>query len=264
MCGIAGIVSRRQVEPETLRRMASTIAHRGPDDQGVWIDEECGVGLGHRRLSIIDLSPLGHQPMASNDERYVLSYNGEIYNHAALRAELGEGTGSGPTNGVQWRGHSDTETLVEAIAAWGLERTLKRCVGMFALAVWDRKERQLHLARDRFGEKPLYYGWVGGDFLFGSELKALRAHSSFDNAIDREALRLLAARTYIPAPRSIYKHIYKLEPGCILTARPDVHAKRPSSPPTAEHPADGVTIRRYWSYRDVVARGLDDPLANED
>src|SRR5438309_2851761 len=152
MCGIAGILTVESVDTAVLRRMIAPIAHRGPDDQGIWADPRAGIGLGHRRLSIVDLSPLGHQPMASTDERWVLSYNGEIYNHAALRTEL---EAAGWAGG--WRGHSDTETLVECIAAWGLEKTLSQAVGMFALALWDRKDRTLHLARDRFGEKPLYY-----------------------------------------------------------------------------------------------------------
>src|SRR3954465_15693669 len=171
MCGIAGLFSPRHADAQIVRRMIAPIAHRGPDDQGVWVDGEAGIGLGHRRLSIVDLSPPGPQPMESADGRWVLSYNGEIYNHAELRAELDAAAG-----GPAWRGHSDTETLVEGIAAWGLEVTLRKCVGMFALALWDRKERELHLARDRFGEKPLYYGWAGTDLVFASELKALREH----------------------------------------------------------------------------------------
>ncbi|MEA3000644.1 MAG: hypothetical protein QOK17_2477 [Sphingomonadales bacterium] len=257
MCGIAGLLSTRAVSEERVRRLIEPIRHRGPDDEGVWVDAEAGVGLGHRRLSIIDLSPLGHQPMASSDGRWMISYNGEIYNHAELRAELETGGG-----GVAWRGHSDTETLIECIAAWGLERTLARSVGMFAFALWDRRERRLQLVRDRFGEKPLYYGWVGGDFLFGSELKALRAHPGFDNPISRRALRLFAARTYIPAPLSIYERIYKLEPGCILSLAPDAAAT-----PMAEAPEVGasgpVGLARYWSYREVMRRGFADPIEDE-
>jgi len=201
MCGIAGVLSRKPVAPELLQRMASSLVHRGPDDHGQWSDPEAGIGLAHRRLAIVDLSPHGHQPMASQSGRFLLSYNGEIYNHAALRAELDQ------RGGTNWRGHSDTETLVEAIAAWGLEAALGKCVGMFALALWDRATRTLSLARDRFGEKPLYYGWVGGDLVFASELKAIRAHPRFDNAIDRRSLGLFASRTHVPAPRSIYEHV---------------------------------------------------------
>ena len=172
-----------------------------------------GVGFGHRRLAIVDLSPQGHQPMTSADGRWVITYNGEIYNHRELRTRL-DATNLTPEGG--WRGHSDTETLVQAIAAWGLETALDRAVGMFAFGLWDRADRKLYLVRDRFGEKPLYYGWVGGDFIFGSELKALTAHPRFDNEVSREALTTYASRTYVPAPLSIYRGIFKVPPGCIL------------------------------------------------
>jgi asparagine synthase (glutamine-hydrolysing) len=262
MCGIAGLLSPQKIAPETVRRMTDPIAHRGPDDQGVWVDQEAGVGLGHRRLSIIDLSPLGHQPMASNDGRWVLDYNGEIYNHLALRRQL-EVAGNGSGNGLPWRGHSDTETLIECIATWGLKATLERCVGMFALALWDRRERRLYLARDRFGEKPLYYGWAGGDFVFGSELKAIRSHPRFDNRVSRRAVRLLAARAYVPAPLSIYEHIFKLEPGCILSAPATAWAHPHKNSPVPDGRADGIAIERYWSYRQVMQDGLADPIGDE-
>jgi asparagine synthase (glutamine-hydrolysing) len=244
--------------------MTDPIAHRGPDDEGAWLDAEAGVALGHRRLSIIDLSPLGHQPMVSNDGRWVIVYNGEIYNHAALRAELDNDSRGPKSNGIPWRGHSDTETLIECIAVWGLEATVKKCVGMFALALWDRRERLLHLVRDRFGEKPLYYGWAGGTFAFGSELKTIRALEGFDNPIDRRALGLLSARTYIPAPLSIYRRLYKLQPGCILTARADAWKTPLDEPPAPGQSAGGISIDPYWSYRDVVAQGLADPIEDED
>jgi asparagine synthase (glutamine-hydrolysing) len=249
MCGIAGIIGQAARDPTVLARMAGALTHRGPDDEGFWTDLEAGVGLAHRRLSIVDLSPAGHQPMTSNNGRWVITLNGEIYNYPELKAEL-EASGGAPN----WRGHSDTEVLIECIAAWGFEATLKKCVGMFALALWDRRDRMLHLARDRFGEKPLYYGWVGGNFLFGSELKALRVHPGFDNAVDRRALALLAARTYIPAPLSIYRDIYKLQPGCILTVGADIAGQRPSSPPKATP---------YWSYRDAIVDGLRNPISDE-
>ena len=239
--------------------MADAIAHRGPDDQGVWGDDGAGVALGHRRLSIVDLSPLGHQPMLSADNRWAISYNGEIYNHAALRAELDSATG----RAISWRGHSDTETLIECIASWGLEATLKKSVGMFALALWDRKERVLHLARDRFGEKPLYYGWSGGDFVFASELKAVREHPRFDNSISRRALALFAARTYIPAPLSIYQRLFKLEPGCILTVEPAAVSAAREDPPAEGRAEGGLNLTRYWSYRDAIRRGFADPIADE-
>ena len=260
MCGIAGVVSAHAVAPSVVLTMAGAIAHRGPDDAGTWQDGEAGISLGHRRLAIVDLSPSGHQPMHSADGRWVVAFNGEIYNHAALRREL-EAEGRTPDGG--WRGHSDTETLVEGVSHWGLRRTLEKCVGMFALAIWDRKERLLHLARDRFGEKPLYYGWSGGDFLFGSELKALRAHPRFDNEVDRRALRLFAARTYIPAPLSIYRDIYKLEPGCVLSGSPEA-LRRPHAAAPRIGRSDGISIERYWSYHSVVEAGLAAPIASED
>lgn len=258
MCGIAGLVGAH-VEVGQVARMTDMIAHRGPDDAGVWVDPEGAVGLGFRRLAILELSPAGAQPMESNDGRWIVTFNGEIYNHAGLRAEL-------ETEGavVAWRGHSDTETLVEGIAAWGLKATLQRCVGMFGIAVWDKRTRMLHLARDRFGEKPLYYGWVGGDFVYASELKAIRTHPRFANPISRRALRLLTARAYIPAPLSIFERVYKLEAGCILSASPDVRLIPADVPPVAETRTRGVEIERYWSYRDVVKAGLADPIVDED
>jgi asparagine synthase (glutamine-hydrolysing) len=258
MCGIAGILTARGApEPELQRRMASKIAHRGPDDEGLWTDPEAGIGFGHRRLAILDLSPLGHQPMESQSGRYVISYNGEIYNHLELRAEL-EGAGA-----VNWRGHSDTETLAECIDAWGLEPTLRKCVGMFALSLWDKQERLLHLARDRFGEKPLYYGWVGGDFVFGSELKAIREHPRFDNPISRRALGLFAARTYVPAPLSIYERLFKLDPGCTLTVDRNAASAPRDQAPIEGRSEGGVMLARYWSYREVMRQGLADPIEAE-
>lgn len=258
MCGVAGLISAEPIEEGLLRRMADVIAHRGPDDSGTWLSQDRQVGLGHRRLSIVDLSPLGHQPMASADGRFVIAFNGEIYNHAELRAEL-NADGSGP----EWRGHSDTETLVEATARWGLRQALEKSVGMFALAVWDRQERRLHLARDRFGEKPLYFGWVGSDFVFASELKSLRAHPRFDNEVDRRALRLYASRGYVPAPLSIYRHIYKLAPGTVLAAGLNVAAQRPSGPPIPGEAMSGLVLQRYWSYREVQQQGLASQIPSE-
>lgn len=192
--------------------MAGAILRRGPDDHGVWVDPECSVALAHRRLSIIDLSPAGHQPMVSESGRLVITFNGEIYNYAELRGEL-ERTGSAPA----WRGRSDTEVLLSAIAAWGVRPTLERAVGMFAFGLWDRRERTLVLARDRLGEKPLYYGWSGRTFVFGSELSALTALPGWRGEIDRGALSLLLRLNYIPAPHTIYKGIAKLAPGTFLT-----------------------------------------------
>jgi asparagine synthase (glutamine-hydrolysing) len=249
MCGIAGVLGAGAGHPGLIERMNGALRHRGPDDGGAWSDSEAGIALGSRRLAIIDISPAGHQPMHSHDGRYVLTFNGEIYNHRELRAEV-ETSGHVPDGG--WRGHCDTETLLEAIAAWGLSRALERSVGMFAFALWDRKERTLRLVRDRFGEKPLYYGWAGQDLLFASELKAIRHHPRFDATIDPRALRLFMARNYVPAPFSIYRTIFKLEPASILTVRPNA---RPQSEP--------MRAERYWSYRDVLNRGLRDPIRSE-
>jgi asparagine synthase (glutamine-hydrolysing) len=215
MCGITGFFDPANRRGETeLRdittRMASALIHRGPDDGGVWAAAEAGIGLGHRRLSIVDLSPQGHQPMISVEGRYVLVFNGEIYNFLPLRKEL-EGLGYG------FRGHSDTEVLLAAFTHWGIEPAVQRFIGMFAFALWDRRESVLHLGRDRAGEKPLYYGWVGEKLLFGSELKALRAHPDWRAEVERKALALLMRYSYIPAPYSIYRGIYKLLPGTILT-----------------------------------------------
>lgn len=259
MCGIAGLLSDRPVDDRVLRAMGEAIVHRGPDDGGLWQDGDAGIALVHRRLSILDLSPLGHQPMASVCGRYVIAFNGEIYNHLDLRREL-EQAGLAPEGG--WRGHSDTETLVAAFAAWGLEATISRTVGMFAIALWDRRQRLLHLVRDRFGEKPLYYGWAAGHFAFASELKAIRALPGFANPLSRRALARYAARTYVPAPLSIYQGLFKLQPGCILTVAPEAAAHPRNEPPLPGSAVAGLQLHPYWSYRDVVAAGLADPVAD--
>ncbi|HEX5237408.1 MAG TPA: asparagine synthase (glutamine-hydrolyzing), partial [Sphingomicrobium sp.] len=234
-----------------LSSMAGVLAHRGPDDEGIWVDDDCAIAFVHRRLSIVDLSAAGHQPMFSSDGRLVITFNGEIYNHLEIRAEL-EAAGAAPEGG--WRGHSDTETLLEAVGRWGLRAALDRCVGMFAFGLWDRESRTLSLVRDRFGEKPLYYGWAGRDFVFASELKAIRCHRKFAGEIDRRALGTFTRRSYIPAPLSIYRGIFKLEPGCILEM-PLAEARKPlSSPPSPT---------RYWSYRDTLLAGLADPIRDE-
>jgi asparagine synthase (glutamine-hydrolysing) len=260
MCGIAGIVAERGLAPGIVERILAPIAHRGPDDHGIWTDEAAGVGLGHRRLAILDLSSAGHEPMHSADGRFVITFNGEIYNHPELRKAL-EQAGAVPEGG--WRGHSDVEVFLEGIVTWGLTETLRRSVGMFAFALWDRKERVLSLVRDRFGEKPLYYGWAGRDLVFGSELKVLRAHPRFADAIDRKALKLFAARTYIPAPLSIYERVFKLPPGCVLTVSLEGASRPRSEPPREGKSEDGLSLKRYWSYRDVVRSGLDDPIGDE-
>jgi len=245
MCGFAGYLGGTAFSGETpegtpLEGMTRAILHRGPDDAGHWVDALNGIALGFRRLAVVDLSAAGHQPMHAHSGRWVLVYNGEIYNHQFLRAEL-EKSGHAP----RWRGHSDTETLLAAITFWGVEATLARCIGMFAFALWDRETLSLTLARDRMGEKPLYFGWQGqgrdASFLFGSELKALRAHPAFAGQIDRDALCLLMRHNYIPAPRSIYRGLSKLEPGCILT----VSLAQPEP-----------KIMRYWSMQQTAEQGV--------
>ena len=244
MCGLAGFLTVGSLRCNdalhaTGRAMANAILHRGPDDEGVWIDEEAGIALSHRRLAILDLSPAGHQPMASASGRYVIAFNGEIYNHLDLRTTLAK-VGAGMTVPVKWRGHSDTETLLAGFDAWGIRETIERCVGMFAFAVWDRKGRVLKLGRDRLGEKPLYYGRQAESFIFGSELKALKSHPSFQAGIDRDALCLFMRHNYIPAPHSIFQGIYKLPPGHLLT----VSAERPEP-----------VIEAYWTLTDVAESG---------
>jgi len=217
MCGVIGFIRTDFPKPHAvdakrqLALMADAVVHRGPDDFGYWGDERDGIWLGHRRLSILDLSPAGHQPMTSACGRYVVVFNGEIYNWASIRAEL-EQSGHAPV----WRGHSDTEVLLAGIVAWGLAATLRRARGMFAIAVWDRQERMLSIARDRIGEKPLYYGQVGDAFVFASELKSLRAIPGAEFQTDRGSLALMLRYGYVPAPLSIYRNIFKLPPGTLL------------------------------------------------
>ena len=262
MCGLAGLLIGNADGLEGLesvaKRMALAIQHRGPDDAGVWTDIESGIALSHRRLSILDLSLAGHQPMQSANGRYVLVFNGEIYNHLEIRAELERGphpsslTGGGREGAKpHWRGHSDTETLLAGFAAWGVVATLQRTVGMFAIALWDRAERRLTLARDRLGEKPLFYGWVRGAFVFGSELKALRAYPGFDNPVSRDALALYLQHCAVPAPYSIYRDIFKLEPGCVLSLDASCLASKT------------VQSESYWRFTDAVRQGLAAPFQSE-
>ncbi|WP_371767808.1 asparagine synthase (glutamine-hydrolyzing) [Massilia sp.] len=253
MCGFAGFLApagfSSQAGVDIGQQMGQAILHRGPDDGGLWHDHEAGVLFSHRRLAILDLSAAGHQPMASASGRYVIAFNGEIYNHLTIRRKL-------ETAGrvVEWRGHSDTETLLSAIDTWGLEKTLREAVGMFAVALWDRSVRKLTLARDRMGEKPLYYGWQGSGsqrvFLFGSELKALKAHPQFTADIDRSALALQMRHNYIPAPYSIYRGISKLRPGHLLEL--DGRGEQ------------ALTSRPYWSLDEAVMRGRAAPFAGSD
>lgn len=247
MCGLVGFLNNSALPAEEsaalVSTMASTIVRRGPDDAGVWVDGGACVALGHRRLSILDISSTGHQPMVSASGRFVVVFNGEIYNHLELRAELCD---------ITWRGYSDTEILLAGVECWGLEATLKKAVGMFAIALWDRQRRELTLARDRMGEKPLYYGWQGDTFLFGSELKAIKAHPGFRAEVDRDVLPLLLRHGYIPAPYSIYQGIRKLVPGTLLRL------------------ACGQAVRSlpepmpYWSLREAVVAGRAQPFYDDD
>ncbi len=234
MCGFAGFIdlARRTPEADLLTRaegMAARLAHRGPDGDGVWADAGAGLALGHRRLAILDLSPAGHQPMVSADGRYVIAYNGEVYNFPQLRAEL-------EAEGAAFRGNCDTEVVLEAIAVWGLEAALGRMTGMFAFALWDKAERTLCLVRDRLGIKPLYWGRCGGHFLFASEIKALHAHPAWKATVDSDALAAYLRFGYVPSPRSIYIGINKLDPGTFLTL----------------HEKGEPEIRRYWALREIT------------
>ncbi len=252
MCGIAGFISSKGL-PENAtgiaRRMADALAYRGPDDSGTWLDEQSGVALAHRRLSILDLSPEGHQPMASTSGRYVIVFNGEVYNHAELRQALGT------PDGLSWRGHSDTEVMLEAICRWGLDQALARFVGMFAFALWDREKKQLILARDRFGEKPLYYGMQGPCFLFGSELKALRAHPDWSAAIDRDALGSFLQLGYVPAPASIYAGVRKLPPGSYVVF--DTATQRIEPPRTFWSPLEAAMTARATPFAGSASEACD-------
>jgi asparagine synthase (glutamine-hydrolysing) len=252
MCGIAGILpspnSRIGDLGELIAAMTAALRRRGPDAQRVWVDD--GIALGHRRLAIVDLSDAGIQPMHSACGRFVIVFNGEIYNHQEMRRTLDADGKNRP-----WRGHSDTETLLAAIVQWGLSGALTRASGMFALALWDRETRQLQLARDRMGEKPLYWGWCGEDFVFASELKALRHHPAFPRQVCRDALALYLQFCYVPAPRSIHSEIFKLEPGCILRidgCPPFVAPRKPLRPGDTY---GSLAISRYWSLADVTDEG---------
>jgi len=251
MCGIVGFFKEKQgfsadEVQSCLQKMTDAISHRGPDSAGRWYDINDQIALGHRRLAILDLSESGHQPMLSDDDRYVIAFNGEIYNHLEIRQEI-----ENSTQNVIWKGHSDTETLLKAIQVFGWEETLQRLVGMFAIALWDQQQKELTLARDRMGEKPLYWGWSGGTLLFGSELKALKAYPEFNAEIDRDALALLLRYNYIPAPYSIYRDIEKLLPG---------HFVKIKIGQTREE----VSPISYWSLKETVEKGISAPFNGSD
>lgn len=250
MCGLTGFLrtggsGNGVALAERVRAMADSIRHRGPDDGGEWCDAEAGYAVGFRRLSILDLSAAGHQPMISASGRYVIAFNGEVYNHAAIRAEL-DRSGLSP----DYRGHSDTEVMLAAIEAWGLKRAVQQFVGMFAFALWDRHERVVQLVRDRLGVKPLYYGISRRTLLFGSELKSFRAHPDFDHQVRRDALALYMRHCYIPAPYSIYESYWKLRPGCILTVS-NTDAPLPEPVP-------------YWSAAEVACAGIANPREGDE
>ncbi len=244
MCGITGFIdSTRKTSNSELNsivtKMSDAIIHRGPDDSGAWVDAGQGVAFGFRRLAIIDTSPAGRQPMVSADDRFIIIFNGEIYNYNDLRKEL-------ITLGYAFRGHSDTEAMLAAFSQWGIDATIEKMNGQFALALWDRREHILYLMRDRLGVKPLYYGWMGNTFLFGSEMKALQKHPDFKGEIDRDALALFMRHNCIPAPYSIFKGIEKMRPGTYLTLRPDDRKE--------------IQITTFWSAREVVEDGVHNPF----
>lgn len=253
MCGLGGYFGGRWFAEEAdalghLKAMTNAIASRGPDSEGHWLDVNSRIALGHRRLAIVDLSSAGAQPMHSVSGRYVIVINGEIYNYREIRDEL-----EMAAHVCNWRGHSDTEVVLAAFEAWGIEAALNRFVGMFAFAVWDLQERCLYLCRDRLGEKPLYFGWSGGVFLFGSELKALRAHPAWRGEVDRGALALLMRHSYIPAPYSIYAGIRKVMPGTLL--RLDVDGLQSGAEPV---------VQTWWSAAQIVTSGAANPFAGSD
>jgi asparagine synthase (glutamine-hydrolysing) len=239
MCGIAGYIGQIPSSYNCLERMVREIRHRGPDDRGIWKNDEVGIGLAHARLSILDLSSAGHQPMHSASKNFVIVFNGEIYNHKNLRSELES------YSHINWSGHSDTETLLAAIERWGLEKTLKKTKGMFAIALWDKRSEKLSLACDRIGEKPIYYGWVNGHFVFASELKAIKKFPDFKNPIDRNSLALFLRFNSIPAPHSIYQDIYKVEAGQIIQIQAG---------------SKQINKHNYWSVEEVYKKGSLSPF----
>ncbi len=286
MCGFSGFLTTDTSvlthAEHVATSMALAIQHRGPDDAGAWADKSAGIALGFRRLSILDLSSAGHQPMRSASGRFVMTFNGEIYNHKDLRDLLSAAQLGMPEQ--PWRGHSDSETLLACLEAWGLEETLQKTVGMFAIALWDSQTRTLHLARDRFGEKPLYYGWatqastVAPAFVFGSELKALRAYPGFTNPVSREALALYMRFTYVPAPYSIYQNIFKLEPGSMLSIHTNINsalpqvgklleaAHLPTAPSAPLRPPavqGSMRMHRWWSLASVVEAATQNQISSE-
>jgi asparagine synthase (glutamine-hydrolysing) len=251
MCGITGFFLRNSYSSsqeihKVILSMTGSLSRRGPDNQGTWINNKNNIALGHRRLSILDLSNKGNQPMHSFSGRYVISFNGEIYNHLEIRKKIQESLLK-----FSWNSFSDTETLLAGFEIWGIDKTLKECIGMFSIALWDNQEHSLILARDRMGEKPLYYGWINRDFVFGSELKALRLYPKFNNLICKEALKDYLSYNYIPAPRSIYKNIYKLEPSSYIKISNKNYEK------------SNIVFKKYWSIEDTIDFGQKNQLVDD-
>ena len=256
MCGISGIFSNKDKNfsfyKTIIEKMIIKLNHRGPDDRGEWIEPNNGIAFGHTRLSILDLSSKGKQPMQSKNNQYTIIFNGEIYNHLDLRKEVENFSNN---KNYLWSGFSDTETLLNCFECWGIEETLNKSTGMFSLAVWDHKEKKLVLARDRFGEKPLYFGWAGNDFLFGSELKVFKAHPEFNNSINRNALGAYMRFLCVPAPYSIYNHIYKLEAGSILTIKKDSLENPNQDFIKAPYKKKNLEIKKWWELSNVIESG---------
>lgn len=249
MCGIAGIFkigdNDRIPIGDCVAQMTATLAHRGPDATDVWTDEAAGISLGHRRLSVLDLTAAGAQPMRSDCGRFTVTFNGEIYNHLDIRSEL-EAAGAAPN----WKGHSDTETLLYAVRLWGIEGALQRFNGMFAFAIWDARDGTLTLCRDRFGEKPLFYGWIGTDLVFASELKAFAVHPRWRGTVDRGALTAFMRYSYVPAPSTIWEGIRKLNSGSTVAFPRSMEARHLPQPQT------------YWSMRQCVVAGQQERLTD--
>jgi len=250
MCGFTGFLSCQEIDKtsikETIIQMSDELISRGPDDSGTWTSHQDQVAFGFRRLSILDLSSAGHQPMVSSNNRYVICFNGEIYNHLELR-ELFEAT----SKNISWKGNSDTETILYAIEQWGIKKTLKNISGMFAISIWDKEKKVLTLARDRFGEKPLYYGWSSGSFIFGSQLNALKKFPLFNNRISLLALAKYLQLNYVPAPLSIFEEIFKLEPGCYLElSLENLNNKQ-------------IYIDQYWSLQDTIKQSKNSLIFDE-
>ena len=260
MCGITGIfcISEKKEIENSIYKMSSVLSHRGPDDSGIWINKHDGIAFGHQRLSILDLTSAGRQPMNSPCGRFNVIFNGEIYNHLDIRKTL-----EIDNNNYIFQGHSDTETLVAAFSKWGVVKTLDKLTGMFAIAVWDSKEKKLILIRDRLGEKPLYYGWSNNAFLFGSELKSLRKFGGFDNKIDRNVLSLYMQYMCVPNPYSIYENVYKLEPGCFLEVNLNGINSAPEACPFAPFKSRGVSIKKWYSLSDVAKNGQKKLITDE-